>query len=310
MIAQLSTDCKRGVKGDMSLGTERSENMVSIGDTHDLITYAYTEDEVPTEASDIVEVNFTVRLPDGTTEALVGEIQSDGSGYSRYQTTALSPLGEYVWVAQFTFVTGDIKTFPSGNFVVFDPLNPPPITREREIGQEVWMRLEDCFDSEEGGPWLRDMTLAYFEPSKVERFIAEGLLLINQYPPTTNLDLGFFTEPTINTDPLLPPETYQADPDRHIIVQATLIAVIKHLMRSYVEQPNLVSGNAVWQDRRDYLQRWQSVLTAEQADFKFIVTLWKRQFLDLGKGALLTHSKAGRLYPTGWRARNAMRGYY
>jgi hypothetical protein len=294
----------------MSLGAERGEKIISLGDTADLVVYAYTEDDIPPQPSEIADVSFTIRLPDGSTTSASGTIQPDGSGFYRYSTDANSQQGNYTWVAQFTFGSGEKRTFPSGNFTVFDPLNPPPLTREREIGQEVWMRLEDCFDSQEGGPWLRDMSLAYFEPSKVERFIAEGLLLINQYPPATNLDLSMFTTPVIDPDPTLDPGTYQADPDRHIIVQATLIAVIKHLMRSYVEQPNLVSGNAVWQDRRDYLQRWQTILTQEQADFKFIVTLWKRQFLNLGKGALLTHSKAGRLYPSGWRARNAMRGYY
>lgn len=293
----------------MSLGAEQGIKLISLGDTADLIVYAYTDDEVP-DQTDIAEVNFTIRLPDGSTDSHEGTIQPDASGFYRYSTDTNSQIGEYTWVAQFIFASGEKRTFPSGNFVVFDPLNPPPITREREIGQEVWRRLEDCFDSEEGGPWLRDMSLAYFEPSKVEMFIPEGLLLVNSIPPYTNLDLSTFTTPIPNTDPLVPPDTFQADPDRIIIVQATLIAVIKHLMRSYVEQPNLVSGNAVWQDRRDYLQRWQTILTQEQADFKYLTTLWKRQFLNLGKGALLTHSKAGRLYPSGWRARNAMRGYY
>lgn len=294
----------------MSLGTEQLPKIVSLGDTVPLVAYAYTDRDATVDPDEVIEVNYTVRLPDGTTADLSGEIQPDGSAFARYDTSSGSQIGEYHWIAQFIFESGERTTFPDGNFVVFDPLNPPPLTRDQEIGQEVWLRLEDCFDSQEGGPWLRDMTLAYFEPSKVERFIPEGLLLINQYPPATNLDLSYFTTPLLDPDPNLPEGTYQPDPDRFIIVEATLIAVIKHLMRSYVEQPNLVSGNAVWQDRRDYLQRWQTILQIEQADFKFMVTLWKRQFLNLGRGALLTHSKAGRLYPTGFRARNAMRGYY
>jgi hypothetical protein len=123
------------------------------------------------------------------------------------------------------------------------------------------------------------------------------------------LDLSYFTTPIPNPDPNLPANTYQPDPDRIVLVQATLLAVIKHLMRSYVEQPQPQGANIVWQDRREYLQRWQSIYQIEDAAFKEMVLLWKRQFYNFGQGALSVHSKAGRLYPTGWRARNVSRGY-
>jgi hypothetical protein len=171
------------------------------------------------------------------------------------------------------------------------------------------MRFEDCFDSDLGGPHLRDETLAYFEPSKIEKFIAEGLLEVNLWPPFTNLDLSYFTTQVIDPDPALPPGSMQADPDRYVIALGTELAIIRHLMRSYVEQPAPQGANIVYQDRRDYLQRWQQIYQLEKAEWDRVVALWKRQFLNLGKSSLLVQTKAGRVYP-GARTRGATRGYY
>jgi hypothetical protein len=119
-----------------------------------------------------------------------------------------------------------------------------------------------------------------------------------------------FTTPIPDHDPNLPDGSMQDDPDQIVIIQATLLAVIKHLMRSYVEQPNVVGANMVWQDRRDYLQRWQTIYTIEEGYFRQVVALWKRQFYNFGHSSLLVSSKAGRLgYGPGFRARNAARGY-
>lgn len=291
----------------MPLGADYSQNTVNLTDTAELTAYIYDADDSAVAASEISSVVFTVRKPDGTTVVPSGSsIQDDGSGFLRFTDT--TQVGLYVWTAQFTFTSGEKRTHRN-EFWVTDPLDVAPVSQASEIGEQVWMRLEDCFDSEDGGPWLRDMTLAYFEPSKVERFIPEGLLKINIWPPATNLDLGFFTQESVNPDPALPPNTVMPDPDRIVIVQATLLSVIKHLMRAYVEQPAPTGANIVYQDRRDYLQRWSAIYDVEEKAFKEMLALWKRQFLNWGTGALLVHSKAGRLYPTNVRTRNAARGY-
>lgn len=289
----------------MSLGVEKSQNTIYQGDTGELYAYFFGDDEVLTN-TDIVSISFTVRKPDGTDATNPGTIQSDGTCFYRYTDT--TDIGLHKWTAQATLITGEIRTYRD-EFYVEDPLADPPSTWNQEVADEVWMRLEDCFDSENGGPYLRDASLAYFEPDKFQRFIAEGLMLINVTPPTTVLDLSYFTTPIPLTDPNVPPGTTQPDPDRIIIVQATLLSIIRHLMRSYVEQPDNVGANIVWQNRRDYLQRWQSIYQMELDAFNKMVLLWKRSFYNFGQGALSVHSKAGRLYPTGFRARNVTRGY-
>lgn len=290
----------------MTLGAEKAQGVVWQGDSADLYAAFFGSDDLPLEPTDYSGATFTVRDPDGNDSTHSGTVETDGSVFYRHLAT--NTPGLYKWTAQVILTSGEIRTYRD-EFLVEDPLEDPPETYAEQIGTEVWMRLEDCFDSEEGGPWLKDMTLLYFEPKKVERFIAEGLLRINVYPPATTLDMSYFTTPIPNTDPNVTPGTLQPDPDRIVLVQATLLAVIRHLMRAYVEQPNPQGANIVWQDRRDYLQRWQSIYTIEEAAFKEMVLLWKRSFYNFGQGALSVHSKAGRLYPTGWRARNATRGF-
>jgi hypothetical protein len=289
-------------------GTRNEEPVVHKDDTIELLVYAYTEDEQVVSADDLVTVRFTVMLPDGTTETKTGEVQDDGGGRLLWSDT--EQVGSYPYTAQFQFVNGEKKSYRN-SFVVKDPFEIIPQTRRKKIAEEVWMRIEDCFDSNYGGPHLRDMTLEYFEPEKVERFIDEGLIYINNYGTITELTLEDFTFELPDNDPALPEGSVQHNPHQILVVQATLIAVIRHLMRSYVEQPAPQGANVVWQDRRDYLQRWQTILQVEWEFFEKLVAAFKRGFFNYGATSLLVHNKAGRLgYMPGFRARNAARGYW
>lgn len=295
----------------MSIGAEQNTSIVAKTDTAELTAYIYDANDQPILPSAISNVVFTVKTPDEVENVNAGLVQSDGSGFLRWTDT--TQIGVYVWVAQFTLGSGEKRSFRD-EFVVEDLLATPSISRNDMVSQAVWMRLEDCFDSREGGPWLREKTKAYFDETKIAQFIPEGLLLINSWPPTTTVDLSFFTTILPETDPVIlaiNPNATRPDPDAIVIVQATLLASIKHLMRSYVEQPNVIGANVLWQDRREYQQRWNTIYDIENEYFKMVLALWKRQFLTYGKSSLLVSSKAGRLgYYPGFRARNIGRGWW
>lgn len=278
------------------------------GDSVELLVFAFDREEDQGKDFDsITSATFTVRKPDDVVFSADGVITNEGGAFLRVTDTG--DVGTYRWIVRFVFESGEVRSYTS-EFKTYDPFIENPQTQKSIIAEEVWMRLEDCFDSELGGPWLRDQTLRYFDSSKIERFIPEGLVFINGWPPITNFGLDTFTTQVPDPDPALPPGSLQSDPDMILIVQATLLAVIKHLMRSYVEQPLPQGANIVWQSKRDYLERWNTIYNIEWDFFKEIVALWKRQFLQYGKTSLLIHNKAGRLgYATGYRARNAARGY-
>lgn len=291
------------------MAAEHNRTIVSVGDTAELNPVFRPNSGILPTAADVSSVTFSIKKPDGTITPFTGTIQDDGSGFLRYLDTA-SP-GLYLWTAQFLLTTGEKGTVRD-EFYVINPFESTPKSMVQQIADEVWVRIEDCFDSELGGPWLRDMTLSYFDASKIARFVTEGVTYINAWPPITVFTVDTFTNIIAETDPVLlalDPNAKQKDPDQIIIVQATLLAVIRHLMRSYVEQPNPVGANVVWLDKRDYLQRWGTIYQLEEKWFHDILALWKRQFLNYGKSSLLVSSKAGRLYPPGYRARNASRGF-
>lgn len=294
----------------MPLGTERDISTVNQGDTADLYAYVFDQDSNPVPASDLASVNFIIQAPDGTKSSAPGTIDPDGAGFIRYDTTALA-LGEYVALAQFALNSGE-KRSTRMDFTVIDPFADVVPTRDEIIAAEAWNFLEDCFDSEEGGPWLRDMTLSYFDKAKIEKFIPYAMLEVNNAPPTTTLDTGMFVTIKYDGDGVTPIAAEPTD-SIPVVVIGTVIQVIRHLMRSYVEQPAPMGSEVAYEDRRDYLQRWQMILQDLQEEWWRMLLLWKRQYYNFGRSALSIHSKAGRLYGVqgnSWRLRNAGRGWY
>lgn len=282
----------------MPLGADIDLSTINQGDSADLYTYIYDANDDPILSSDISGVVFTIQDPSGAQVTAPGVIQGDGAGFVRYTDTTL--IGTYVALGRFTLTNGEIRSVRM-DFTVVDPFNPPTPTGVDILSDTVWMMLEDCFDSEDGGPWLRDMTLAYFNKNKVSKFIPFALLDINVAPHPSNNTITDFTMPEADGSP---------NASMPVLAYGTLIHVIRHLMRSYVEQPTPQGAQVVYEDRRDYLQRWQIILQDLQEEYIRILTLWKRSQLNLGKSALLVHSKAGRLYGPGYYRTRGVRPWW
>lgn len=228
-----------------------------------------------------------------------GEIEEDGQGYLQWTNT--EEPGQYLVQAQFTLTTQEMKSVMV-NFSVMDPFNIPPPTEAQLVAEEVWLRFEDAFDSVEGGPILRDYTLAHFDVKKIERFIPEALLDINVQMPPTQYSISYFAKPLGNGEinPLMP-----------LLSKGVMCKVLLHMIRSYIEQPVPQGAQIAYEDRTRYAQSWQTAYTTEREDWISMVRLYKRQELNLGHSALLVGSKAGRLFFNGvWRTQNVGRGFF
>jgi hypothetical protein len=285
----------------MTLGVRNFIGEINQTDTAELPAYLRINGQ-PVTADEILMVNYIVQQPDGTVTNAQGDIQPDGSGFYRWTDT--TDLGEYLVQAQFTLGSGEVRSVMT-NFVVIDPFNLAEPSYQDLITEQVWLRLEDMFDSVQGGPWLRDETMAQFDSNKIADFIPEALLDINVQMPPTNFPIDYFTVPTV-TDGVSTP-----NPNMPLLVKGVLVLVIRHLMRSYVEQAQLEGGQVVWENRTNYQQAWTSQYQIEYADYIAAVRLWKRTTLNLGHSALLTFNKAGRMAPYGsQRSRGAFRGYF
>lgn len=68
-----------------------------------------------------------------------------------------------------------------------------------------------------------------------------------------------------------------------VLELGTYIEVLRHAVRTYVEQPSIIGGVDVpYADRRDYMQRWSTVLDETQRSFTDQIASMRRAHLNLG----------------------------
>lgn len=145
-----------------------------------------------------------------------------------------------------------------------------------------WARFEDLFDSDIGGPHLKMYAQSNFGRERVAQLMRTAL---------NNLNSASQPHSTYSID-----STGTAFPFAEwggILEQATTVEIIKHLMRSYVEQPEPQGVTPARLDRRDYLQRWREILDVETEEYKRQLSVFKMAQMNLGRGSILV---AGGIY--------------
>lgn len=84
-----------------------------------------------------------------------------------------------------------------------------------------------------------------------------------------------------------------------LLASMTYVEAIKHLIRSYTEQPQFQGPGIARQDRRDYAQRWRQVLEDEQAEVKSQLDVFKIRHIMTGSPRVLVSGGAyGNYAPT------------
>jgi hypothetical protein len=282
----------------MSFGYERQQR-VFVGDTATLYAYLYEDDqESLVSFVNIDQVVYTVKRPsdDASTPTIAeaqGTITGDGQAEYIVPSSVVGEPGEYLAFARFHLNDGRKKSV----IVDFDAIDPFEAVAQGPFDPWIdftWRKIEDCFDSEIGGPWLRDMTMARFDKSKLRTLLPEALLDINVQQPITH-----FNEKSFPLD----------ESGGALFSQALLVSTVRHLIRSYAEQPEVIASPVNFLDRRRYVDTWNSVLKIEEPQYRRVLALWKRQYFGFGSSKLLVASKAGRLLPAPMRTRYMGRGY-
>lgn len=214
----------------------------------------------------------------GTYEVLLGSEDTGTPGLYTLQ-----------WLYQLDAVDQEYRTYAEVGQSTpdYDMLAPGL----KQVVDSVWIRIADLYDHPTGGPHLQTYFQTHFGRGRIAQLMRIALGKLNtvaQPHMTYTLDdgQGGATFPVANWGPLLESGTW--------------IEVIKHLRRSYVEQPNFMGSGAVSRlDRRDYMQRWGEILGEEEETFKSQMETFKIAHMGFGRPKVLVSGGIyGRYGPT------------
>jgi hypothetical protein len=162
----------------------------------------------------------------------------------------------------------------------------------------VWAKFADIYDSQFGGPNLQSYFQSHFGRGRMAQLLQVAMMNINlSMQPINNYSL---MAPSSNPNaPITGPE-FPVAMWGGLLVQGLTIEVIKHLMRSYVEEPQAEGSNVQARlTRRDYLQRWGEMLQTEQSDYERELETFKiRQMFTLQPRVLVSGGVYGNFGPT------------
>jgi hypothetical protein len=154
---------------------------------------------------------------------------------------------------------------------------------------QVWVRFADLFDSPDGGPNLQTYFQAHWSRGRMAQLLQISISKINSVAqPWSNYTTDGSSGPEF-------PVTLWGG----LLASYTYCEAVKHLIRGYAEQPNLVGAGITRLDRRDYADRWRDVLRDEQAELKSMLDTFKIRHMGLGNPRVLVSGGTyGRYAPT------------
>lgn len=214
----------------------------------------------------------------------VGEYSNAFNSVETSTPGSYTLLWNYVLGASPEYFESGIEVGPSSPAFDFLPED------FRNIVEGVVIRLADTIDSPGGGPNLTTYVQSKYGRGRIAELMRIALGRMNtmaQPFQTYTLDgQGGSVFPVAQWGPLLE--------------NLTWIETLKHLIRSYTEQPLFAgSGNVSRLDRRDYTQRWRDVLMEEEEAAKAQLQVFKISSMGLGRPAVLISGGVyGRYGPT------------
>lgn len=151
----------------------------------------------------------------------------------------------------------------------------------KRVVESVFRRFADLYDSPIGGPHLAVYAQTHFGRGRIAQLLEIGVGRLNTIaqPHSTYSIAGG--------------KDFPVGQWGAVLEQVTYVEVIKHLMRSYTEQPSVVGASVTYLDRRDFLNRWQTIYNIEKPDLDRQLDVFKMANMGLGKPGVLV---AGGIY--------------
>lgn len=203
------------------------------------------------------------------TNAVVLDTIADRVGIGRYQVTLDGTTTDTIGNFTLTFyyrINGNDERYAIyieiGSGV--DAYDNIPFEFQQLI-DNVRVKFADLFDSPNGGPHLQVYFQTHWTPARYAQLLRSALGTLN----TGSQPVTSYTLDGVD-GPLFPLQKWGA-----LLEKSLYIEVIRHLRRSYVEQPMLVGGEVTRHDRRDYFDRWGIILEEEMRTFEKQVEAFK-----------------------------------
>jgi hypothetical protein len=178
----------------------------------------------------------------------------------------------------WSYTVQDVAFNYTDYFEIVDPMplyDNLPTDQRFVIEQTNWM-IGDLYDSTNGGPHLVEEFQTKFNYERLAQLLYIACQRLNyESIPLTNFAVG---DQVGTPFPVM----------WHGILQyAHFIEVLKHIVRTYTEQPQLSGVDVAYTNRRDYFDRWNTVLKSEMENYQHAVRMFKRKQLHLGSGSYI-----------------------
>lgn len=156
----------------------------------------------------------------------------------------------------------------------------------KTIVDNVWIRFADLFDSPEGGPNLQTYYQTNWSRGRMAQLMIQAINRLN----TIGQPKVAYTA--------YPPSEFPIASFGGLLELALYCECVKHLIRSYTEQPDPAGIPITRMDRRAYVAGWRDILAMEQVDLKSAEDVWRIQNMNLGRARVLVSGGAyGRFSP-------------
>lgn len=212
------------------------------------------------------DTNAIIVQPTLATREGIGEYQ-----YT-FNSDQTSVIGNYKTTWTYT-LNGSPRTYEDP-FVIpgLMPNWQSLLSQDRQIVYNVYQRLANGWDSNTGGPYVQTLIQSAFNAYEVF-----SLLLYNETLSYFNFEFQPPFDPPftvgVNGTKPLPPMW------AGLLEEGLYVSSLRHLTRSYLEQPTPEGMNVAWLNRRDYFDRWERHWLQEKEIYDKMLRQFKRKFL-------------------------------
>lgn len=234
------------------------------------------KDGEPTDPDDsLVHVTVTREADEETILTTEADREEEGVYSITLTSASTQTVGFYtiLWEYALSGASEVYETYvevgPSSP--AYDALSPDM----KALVEAVWRKFSDTFDSMHGGPNLQEYKQAHWGRNRMAQLLETAFAEVNlaAQPHTTYGLHGGKRFPLAKWGGVLEQRLY--------------IESLKHLIRSYTEQPQVMGINVARFDRAQYANAWRSILQDEQREYESKFEIFKMAHMGLGKPSVL-----------------------